>query len=167
MFLISFCNCISCPIHGLIQLTWRIVSASGMHCRKIISDIDAQAVDVAQIAIFNAPAKISLEDNFLEYTIQPRLIAPVGSCCKAQKHTWGEVIKHTPVCTGSCVVTLIANDCVKVISAKSVQALCHRHNRRTHNLSVWIRVFFCHFNAGFAVVFLKRLPDQFFTVGQN
>ena len=77
-------------------------------------------MDIAKIAIFDAPPKITLEDDLLKHIVQSCLVSPVWSSCKAQKHTWLKVIEDAPVCAGGCMVTFVADDCIKIVRIKPV-----------------------------------------------
>ena len=91
-------------------------------------------MDIAEVAILYAPAKIPLKDDLAEYVIQPDFVASVWRCCEADQLLRPEVVKYLAVCTGRRVMGLVADNETEVLRIEVAQTARQRLNAGTDNL---------------------------------
>ena len=163
---VSLCNGICGAVHGLIQFAGCIIALAGMNCGNVEPNVYPPAMDITEIAVLHSPAQISLEDDLAEDRIQANLISSVWRCGEADQLLRAKVIKDLPVCAGSCVMGLVADNETEVLRIEVAQTARQRLNAGTDNLLA-VTVLLCTFNAIGAVEVFARLLHQFFTVGQD
>ena len=163
---VSLCNGICGAVHSLIQFSGSIVTATGMNCGDVEPNVYPPAMDITEIAVLHSPAQISLEDDLAEDRIQANLISSVWRCGEADQLLRAKIIEDLPVCAGSCVMGLVADNETEVLRIEVAQTARQRLNAGTDNLLA-VTVLLSTFNAVGAVEVFARLLHQFFTVGQD
>ena len=137
VFPVGLRNGVRCALHGLVQFSGGIVAVAGVDGPQVVADVHALAQDVAQVVVLYPPAKIPLEDDFLEHVAQPDFVTTVGCGREADQLQRLEVFKNLSVGIGGSVVGLVADNQAEVMRAEPLQSP-HKalHRRADHLLAV-------------------------------